>query len=51
MVSVIVAVFVAKSLTVSEMNTETMLLRLLNQAPRTSLLAIEAARQIYRQVL
>ena len=39
----IVAVFEAAGLTVSENNTDTMLLRTPDQAPRTSPLVIEAA--------
>ena len=48
MMTVIVTVFEAASLTVSE-NTETMLLRTSDQAPCTSPLVIEAAGQRHRQ--
>ena len=43
MMTVIVTVFEAAGLTVSENNTDTMLLRTPDQAPRTSPLVIEAA--------
>ena len=49
MMTVIVTVFEAAGLTVSEKKTETMLLRTPDQAPCTSPLAIEAAGQRYRQ--
>ena len=49
MMTVIVTVFEAASLTVSE-NTETMLLRTPDQAPCASPLVIEAAGQRYRPV-
>ena len=49
MMTVIVTVFEAEGLTVSEKKTETMLLRTPDQAPRTSPLVIEAAGQRYRQ--
>ena len=49
MMTVIVTVFEAAGLTVSEKKTETMLLRTPDQAPRTSPLVIEAAGQRYRQ--
>ena len=49
MMTVIVTVFEAAGLTVSEKNTETMLLPTPDQAPRTSPLVIEAAGQRYRQ--
>ena len=47
--TVIVTVFEAAGLTVSENNTDTMLLRTPDQAPLTSPLIIEAAVQNYRQ--
>ena len=49
MTTVIATVFEAAGLTVSEKNTETMLLRTPDQAPCTSPLVIEAAGQRYRQ--
>ena len=49
MMTVIVTVFEAAGLAVSEKKTETMLLRTLDQARRTSPLVIEAAGQRYRQ--
>ena len=49
MMTVIVTVFEAVGLTVSEKNTETMLLRTPDQAPCTSPLVIEAAGQRYRR--
>ena len=49
MMTVIVTVFEAAGLTVSEKKTETMLLRTPDQAPCTSPLVIEAAGQRYRQ--
>ena len=49
MMTVIVTVFEAAGLTVSENKRETMLLRTPNQAFRTSPLVIEAAGQRYRQ--
>ena len=49
MMTVIVTVFEAAGLTVSEKKTETMLLRTPNQALRTSPLVIEAAGQRYKQ--
>jgi len=49
MMTVIVTVFEAAGLTVSEKKTEIMLLRTPNQAPQTSPLVIEAAGQRYRQ--
>ena len=49
MMAIIVTVFEAAGLTVSEKKTETMLLRAPDQAPRTSPLVIEAAGQRYRQ--
>ena len=49
MMSVIVTVFEAAGLTVSEKKTETMLLRTPGQAPCTSPLVIEAAGQRYGQ--
>ena len=45
MMTVIVTVFEAAGLTVSENKTETMLLRTPNQASRTSPLVVEAAGQ------
>ena len=45
MMAVIVTVFEAAGLTVSERKTESMLLRTPGQAPRTSSLVIEAAGQ------
>ena len=51
MMTVIVTVFEAAGLTVSEKKTETMLLRTPNQAPQTSPLVIEAAGQRYRQTM
>ena len=51
MMTVIVTVFDAAGLTVSEKKTETMLLRTPNQALRTSPLVIEAAGQRYRQTM
>ena len=48
MITIIVTVFEAVDLTVSE-KTETMLLRIPDQAPRTSPLVIEAAGERYRQ--
>ena len=47
MMTVIVTVFEAAGLTVSEKKTETMLLRTPDQPPRTSPLVIEAAGQRY----
>ena len=47
--TVIVTVFEAVGLTVSEIKTETMLPRTPDQAPRTSPLVIEAAGQRHRQ--
>ena len=47
-IAFIVTVFEAGGITVSEIKTETMLLQTLNQALRTSPLAIEAAGQRYR---
>ena len=47
MMTVIVTVFEAAGLTVSEKETETMLLRTPNQAIRTSPLVVEAAGQRY----
>ena len=49
MMTVIVTVFEAAGLTVSEKKTETILLRTPDQAPCTSPLIIEAAGQRYRQ--
>ena len=49
MMTVIVAVFEAAGLTVSEKKAETMLLRTPNQAPLTSPLVLEAAGQGCRQ--
>ena len=49
MMTVIVTVFEAAGLTVSEKKTETMLLRSPDQALRTSPLVIEIAGQRYRQ--
>ena len=49
--TVTIAVFEAAGLTVSEKETETMLLRTSNQAPQKSALVIEAAGQRYRQKL
>ena len=49
MMTVIVTVFEAAGLTVSEKKTETMLLRTPDQAPCTSPLVTEAAGQKYRQ--
>ena len=49
MTIIIVTVFGAAGLTVSEIETETMLLRTPNQGPCTSPLVIEAAGQRYRQ--
>ena len=49
MTTVIVTVFKAAGLTVSEKKTETMLPRTPDQAPQTSPLVIEAAGQRYRQ--
>ena len=49
MITVIVTVFEAASLTASEKNTETMLLRTPDQTPCTSPLVIEAAGQRCRQ--
>ena len=49
MITVIVTVFKAAALTVSETKTENMLLRTQNQAPHTSPPVIEAAGQSYRQ--
>ena len=49
MMTVIVTVFEAAGLTVSETKTETMLLRTPDQAPCTSLFVIQAAGQTYRQ--
>ena len=49
MMTVIVTVFEAASVTVSEKKTETMLLRTPDQAPCTSPLVIEAADQRFRQ--
>ena len=49
MMAVIVTVFEAAGLTVSEKKTETMLLRTPDQAPCTLPLVIEAAGQRYRQ--
>ena len=49
MIIVIVTVFEAAGLTVSEKKTETMLLRTRDQALCTSPLVIEAAGQTYRQ--
>ena len=48
MMAVIVIVFEAAGLTVSEKKTETVLLRTSDQAPSTSPLVIEAAGQRYR---
>ena len=47
MKTVIVTIFEAAGLTVSEKKTETMLLRTPDQPPRTSPLVIEAAGQRY----
>ena len=49
MMTVIVTVFEAECLTVSDEKTETMLLRTADQAPRTAPLVIDAAGQRYRQ--
>ena len=49
--TVIVPVFEAAGLAVSETKTETMLLRTPNQAPQTSPLIIKAAGQIYRRTM
>ena len=49
MITVIVTIFEAAGLTVSEKKTETMLPRALDQEPCTSLLVIEATGQRYRQ--
>ena len=49
MMTVVVTVFEAADLTVSENKTETMLLRKPDHAPRTSPLVIEVAGQRYRQ--
>ena len=49
MMTVVVTVFEAAGLTVSEKKTETMLLRTPNQAIRTSPLVVEAAGQRYMQ--
>ena len=49
MMTVIVTVFEAAGLTVSEKQTEAMILRTSDQAPCTSPLVIEAAGQRYRQ--
>ena len=49
MMTVVVTVFEAADLTVSENKTETMLLRTPDHAPRTSPLVIEVAGQRYRQ--
>ena len=51
MMTVIVTVFEAAGLTVSEKETETMLLRTPNQAIRTSPLVVEAAGQRYMQTM
>ena len=51
MMAVIVIVFEAAGLTVSEKKTENMLLRTPNQAPQTSPPVIEAAGQKYRQTM
>ena len=51
MMTVIVTVFEAAGLTVSEKKTETMLLRTPNQAIRTSPLVVEAAGQMYMQTM
>ena len=51
MMTVIVTVFEAAGLAVSEKKTEAMLLRTQNQAPQTSPLVIEAAGQKYRQTM
>ena len=51
MMTVIVSVFEAAGLTVSEKKTETMLLRTPNRAIRTSPLVVEAAGQRYMQTM
>ena len=51
MMTVIVTVFEAAGLTVSEKKTETMLLRTPNQATRTSPLVVGAAGQRYMQTM
>ena len=51
MMTVIVTVFEAAGLTVSEQKPQTMPLRTPNQAPQTSPLFIEAAGQIYRHTM
>ena len=51
MMTVVVTVFEAAGLTVSEKKTETMLLRTPNQAIRTSPLVVEAAGQMYMQTM
>ena len=51
MMTVIVAVFEAAGLTVSEKKTETMLLRTPKRAIRTSPLVVEAAGQRYMQTM